>query len=129
MADIIQFTLKPKPSLPIEKVAERAREEVMGQWEKFVGKNRLNEYFVSCTTAYCREGVNYLEDLNALSAVEARIGLEPQVCAPGFGVDQTGWLAAFRMNGVVICTTYMPFETYARALNILLYLKVKRDLS
>jgi hypothetical protein len=79
---------------------------------------------------YCKGGVNYLEDLNELSSVEQKIHLEPQIVSPGFDVlgNALGWIAAFRLNGVIVSTPFMLNEGYARCFNILLFLKLKREL-
>lgn len=129
MANIIHFQPKAKVSKTVQDVSAAALEQIMPQWEQFARGNRLNEYFRQCTPAWSQIDADYIDDVSALAVIEQKIGLEPQVCAPGFGgPDQLGWIACFRLNGYVVCTTFMPTEGYARAMNILMFLKVKRDL-
>lgn len=133
MADIIDFKPRQKPALEkpsIERLSSDSVEEITAQWEKSASNNRLNEYFTLYTPAWSQPGVNYLDDLTALSVVEQKIGLEPQIIAPGFGIDNPlGWVAAFRMNGIIVATPFMMSETYARAFNVLLFLKLKREMT
>jgi hypothetical protein len=132
VADVIDITsrfkkLPPKPT--VEEIAQNAIEEIGGHWEKFASNNRLNDYFLQCVPTWAQPAVNYLEDLGALSVLELKIRLEPQIIAPGFSPDNAlGWVAAFRVNGIVIATPFMMSEQYARCFNILVFLKVRRDM-
>lgn len=132
MADIIDIASRRKPEVvkpTVREVADHSVEEIQGNWEKFARNNRLNEFFIQSIPTWGDATKNYLEDLNALSSVEMKIGLEPQVVAPGFSPDNSlGWLASFRINGQCITTSWMVSEQYARCFNILLFLKVKREL-
>lgn len=116
-----------KPS--IEELGNFAIEEIGSYWEKFASNNRLNDYFLQQTPLWSQSSINYLEDVTALGILEQKIGLDPQVIAPGFGTDQLGWVAAFRLKGIVIATPFMLSEAYARCFNILLFLKLKRDIT
>jgi hypothetical protein len=132
VAEIIDISTrfkKPAPKPTVTELAQFCADEILSHWEKFASNNRLNDYFTSSTPMYCKGGVNYLEDLNALSLVEQKIYLEPQVVAPGFNEKNAlGWIAAFRLNGVIVATPFMVSEQYARCFNILLFLKLKREL-
>jgi hypothetical protein len=132
MADVISFADHRKTPLEkptVQELIEFVTEEITGHWEKFASNNRLNEYFIQCTPSWSRAKVNYLQDLNALAGIEQKIKLEPQIIAPGFGIDNPlGWVAAFRLNGEVVATPYMLSEPYARCFNILLFLKLGREL-
>jgi hypothetical protein len=132
MAEIINIADRRKKTTvtpTVQEVAQFAIEEIDTHWGKFASNNRLNDYFVQYTPSWSQTNVNYLEDLTALSVLERKIHLEPQIIAPGFSPDNAlGWVAAFRMNGVVVATPFMMSEAYARCFNVLLYLKVKRDL-
>lgn len=134
MADIIDISTrfkKPQPKPTVTELAQFCADEILAHWEKFASNNRLNEYFLQSVPLWANQTVNYLEDLNALSAIEQKTYLEPQVIAPGFNEKQNalGWVAAFRLNGVVVATPFMVSEQYARCFNVLLYLKLKRELS
>lgn len=133
MADVIDISTrfrKPPPKPTVQELAQFCADEILSHWEKFASNNRLNDYFTSSTPMYCKGGVNYLEDLNALSLIEQKIYLEPQIIAPGFNEKQNvlGWVAAFRLNGVIVATPFMVSEGYARCFNVLLFLKLKREL-
>ena len=114
-----------KPTL--EQLIERATDEIKEQWQKFACNNRLNDYFLQRTSPWSQASTNYLENLNAVAVLEQKVKLEVQVVAPGFGY-QIGWVAAFRLNGILIVTPFMPSEAYARCFNILLFLKLWREL-
>lgn len=132
MAEIIDIASrrKPPPEKPsLESLASWCIEDIQGNWERFARNNRLNEFFVTSVPVWAQPNVNYLEDLNALSIIEQKIHLEPQLVAPGFSPDNAlGWIGAFRMNGIVVATPFMVNEQYARCFNILLFLKLKREL-
>lgn len=132
MAEIIDLASRrkvPPPKPTVTELAQFCADEILSHWEKFASNNQLNMYFTSSTPMYCKGAVNYLEDLNALSTIEMKIALEPQVIAPGFNEKNSlGWVAAFRLNGVIVATPFMVSEQYARCFNILLYLKLKREL-
>jgi hypothetical protein len=132
MADVIDITSRFKklpPAPTLEDIAAHAIDDITSNWEKFASNNRLNDYFLQCTPSWSLPEKNYLEDLGALSVMEQKIKMEPQTTSPGFSPDNAlGWIAAFRMNGKVIATPFMLSECYARCFNILLYLKIKREL-
>jgi hypothetical protein len=132
MADVIEISSfrKPKPTKPTtQELSVFCTDQIQQNWERFARGNQLNDFFISNLPSYAQPSVNYLEDLNALSGIEQKIGLEPQVCAPGVSPDNAlGWIAAFRVNGAMVATPFMPTEQYARCFNILLFLKLKREL-
>lgn len=132
MADVIDISTrfkKPPPKPTVAELAQFCTDEILSHWEKFASNNRLNDYFRSSTPMYSRSDVNYLEDLNALSLIEQRVHLEPQIIAPGFNDKNTlGWIAAFRLNGSIVVTPFMVNEGYARCFNVLLFLKLNREL-
>lgn len=128
MADIIQFdTIKRRAAPTVHELITQAAEWVMHDWEKFAKLNRLNDYFTSTASVWTREGVNYLEDLNAVSVIEQKIGMNIVVRSPLIS-EHMGWKASFPLQSTTVYTPEMPFETYARCFNILLFIKLKRDL-
>lgn len=132
MADVIDIASRRRAVsvLPtMQTLIAHCVEEIQSNWEKMARNNRLNDFFIQSTPSYSQPSINYLEDLNSLSAVEMKIGLDPQVIAPGFSPDNAlGWVSAFRMNGVVVATPFLVNEQYARCFNVLLFLKLKRTL-
>ncbi len=127
MAEIIQLSeRRKKPPLTIHEITEEAVDAISGDWERFARLNRLNDYFVDTAGIWVDEGVNYLNDLNAIASIESKVGVPVIIKAP-FG-PHLGWRASFSIKTGTVTTPDMPFETYARCFNVLLFLKLKRDL-
>jgi len=132
MAEVIDFAAaagkRKKPS--ITEIVGYCTDEILQDWARFATNNKLNEYFTSCIPTYCRFDVNYLDDLTSLSYIEAKAKIDVQVISPGFQTENVlGWIAATRVRGEVVATPPMVNENYARCFNILLYLKVKREVN
>lgn len=128
MNNVIDISSRRKKS--IQELSIFCIEEISKNWEYYAKNNRLNDYFISNTPNWGQENINYLYDLNALSNIEQKIKLEPNICAPGFeNVNSLGWVASFKMNEIILITPFMPAETYARAFLILLFLKLKREIA
>jgi hypothetical protein len=115
-----------KPSL--EQLIADCSEDLLGNWERFARNNRLNQFFISSVPTWVNQHINYLDNLTELSQLEIKVGLEPQVVSPGFTTENLGWIAAFRINGKVVSSPFMISECYARCFNVLMYLKLKREL-
>jgi len=132
MADILQFPPpKKRPELPtVAQLALDCSEEIDGNWEKFARNNRLNDYFVQSVPSWTQPTVDYLSDLNALSLIESKIGLNIGLFGPQtIDESQIGWLANFKINGIPVGTPFMMSEAYARCFNILLFLKLRREMT
>ena len=134
MADIITLAdhrKKPEEKLTIEQLASECVAAIAGDWERFARNNRLNDYFLQHTPQWTREKVDYLSDLSALSVIENKIGLGLYLVSPeaSASTSQLGWVAGFKLNGVRFETPPMAFEAYARCFNILLFLKLGRELT
>lgn len=128
MADRRKPVIIEKPS--VEQLAHECCDEIAGNWERFARNNRLNDYFVQSVPLWTTTGVDYLSDLNALSVIESKINLGVLISAPGVSnPNQIGWLAIFKMNDVNVGTPPMFSEAYARCFNILLFLKLGRELT
>lgn len=133
MAEIINLDdhRKPpqkKPSL--EELAVICSEEIAENWQRFAKNNRLNDYFKQSAPSYTKDDLVYVQDLNAISAIEARINLNLTLHAPqSIDESQLGWIADFKIGSAHVSTPFMPFETYARCFNILLFLKLSRELT
>lgn len=146
MGDVIDFARfqkragKPKHKLTLvptaqpaetqEQVTQFCVDEILAHWEKFAANNRLNEYFISCTPSWSSSTVNYLQNLEAISVIEQKIDLEPQITSPGFsgGEQYSGWGVQFKIAESIVSTPLMASECYARCFGILLFLKLKREL-
>jgi hypothetical protein len=121
---------KPVPKPTLEELAVTCSEEIAENWQRFAKNNRLNDYFVQSVPSWTSEGVNYLADLNAVSLIETKIKMTMSLHAPG-SIDsaQLGWIADFKVGEMKVCTPFMPFEAYARCFNILLFLKLGREMT
>ena len=114
----------------IEELAVECSEEISGNWERFARNNRLSDYFTQSTPSWSDPKGNYLSDLNALSVIESKINIVMALCSPGSnGASQIGWIASFKLNTVRVETPLMLSEAYARCFNILLFLKLGRELT
>jgi hypothetical protein len=135
MSNVISLDSRRKlaPVKPtVREIIEFCVEDILDHWEKFASNNRLNDYFIASVPSWTNQSINYLEDLTAVSIIEQKIDLPVQVVAPGFGPDEDpfpGWIASFRLNGEIITTPFMVSEVYARCFNIMLYLKIRRELT
>lgn len=101
-------------------------EDVLGDWQRFAVKNRLNEFIAGKlpTHAKGRPDDDYCNDLNILSKVETKLGMKVAVFYPGCTHNNTyGWLVAFhRGNEIYTTPPDMASEANARALNVVLCL-------
>lgn len=139
MADIIDFTAKrkqkaepaPKPAVTsIQDVAFDAVDFLLGDWEKFAKKNRLNDYFKQYFPNFidADSKVNYMRDLTELATLEGKIGPPIMVFFPGtIEPVQIGWVVRFKIADHEVSTPDMASECYARCFALLLYLKIKAD--
>lgn len=128
MGDLLQFVPKPKAkTASVQDLAAYSSEVIQLDWEKYSRSNKLNEYFIESTSAYADLAKVYTQDLNAVASLEDVIGLQAQILSPGFS-GQSGWLAGFRVQDQIVATPYFDTESYARCFNVLLYLKLKREL-
>ena len=133
MADIISLSdhrKKPEEKPTIETIVMSSLESIAGDWERFARNNRLNDYLRQAAPQWTKDNVDYLSDLNALSIIENKINLGLYlVSAEAAAKNQLGWVAGFKISGVRAETPPMAFEAYARCFNILLFLKVSREMT
>lgn len=124
MADVIDMAAHRKANAPtFEQLVLKCTEEISENWERFARNNRLSDYFIQSTPAWTEDGVDYLSDLNAISLLEKKINLLPTIRV------KTGWIAEFEVRDVAVQTPPMFTEQYARCFNILLFLKLGRELT
>ena len=127
MADVINLADRRKKEQPHPKqLVDSAVSVIMSDWERFAKSNRLNDYFTEAASVWTDQGVNYLSDLNAVSVIENKLGMDIVVKSPSLP-SHLGWRASFFHKSGTSTTPDMPFETYARCFNILLFIKLKRD--
>jgi hypothetical protein len=104
-------------------------DSIESDWLKMTKKNRLNDYFkASLATIIGNENDdNFMFDLNPVSRIESKIGLYPQVYAPGtLNPKQIGWIVQFFVGEERVSTPERAYETYARCFGILMYVRLKR---
>lgn len=132
MGDVVDlFPAKGLRAVPsVEALAARCGDDISEDWARFARNNRLNDYFLSCVPLWALPQLNYLSDLNAVATVEAKLGLSPIVNAPGTSAaSKLGWVAGFDTKDVRVETPVLMCEAYARCFNILLFLKLSRELT
>lgn len=102
-------------------------DEVIGEWQVYATRNRLNEFIHSKLPAKARmeSGADYLNDLNVISAVEQKLEMRVVMLYPGATLSNPyGWLVSFHVGKNVYSTSPdMASESSARALAVLLFLK------
>jgi len=127
MAEIIKLSDRRKKEQPsLQYLIDNAVELTSIEWEKFARLNRLNEYFLQKAGIWADNSISYMSDLTAISEIEQKLGMSIIVRSPF--QSNLGWRASFPTKSSMITTPDMPFETYARCFNIILFLKLKRDL-
>lgn len=130
MGDVIDMFSTRKTPPSVESLALKCVEEISDNWERFARNNRLNDFFLSSVPVWALPQLNYLSDLNAISVVENKLGLALILNSPGTSAaSKLGWVAAFETQGIRIETPVMMCEAYARCFNILLFLKLGRELT
>lgn len=128
VVNIADFRKKTVVTSP-QDIATFSADHVTSEWERFARSNKLAEFFSTSIGDRAKPFTNYLSNLTELSNLEQQIGLMPGIYAPGvIGAAQIGWRACFRFGEVLVETPDMAFEAHARCCNILIFLKVKREL-
>lgn len=102
--------------------------EVFENWTIYDQQNKLNDLFLQKISYLpIDKSEIFLQNLNSLSRIEAKIGLNVQVISPNFNNKQKsfGWISAFHCDGHLIATPFMASESLARTFAILLFLEIK----
>lgn len=97
-------------------------EDLMGEWQQAAVGNRLSEYIGKKIPAFARgpKMCDYVNDLNVISNVEAKLNMKLTIFFPTEG--QNGWLVATHVGDEVYSAPpNLPSEAMARALNIVLF--------
>jgi hypothetical protein len=136
MSNVVDFTARrqakvsPPPKIPtIFEINVEQVDALIGDWEKMVRANRLNDYFKTALPNVIGfdSTVNYMADLNEIARVEIKLGIGPVVFFPGNSEkNKLGWICEYKIGNDFIATPELMSECYARTFGILLYLKVKR---
>lgn len=131
---------KNRPDASVAKIKtkyqifEEACGDVLIEWQNYATKNRLNEYILSRLPSFSAAdySVDFVNDLNLLSAVEQKLGVSVAIFYPGCTLtNPNGWTVAFYYDGEEYkMPVSMPSEASARALNLMFYqafkVRVKR---
>jgi hypothetical protein len=131
MADVFVLAdhRKKAPPPPPRDVAMFCVAAIMDEWERFAKSNKLSDFVNSQLGSHAKPFINYLTNLNELSVIEQQLSLCPGILAPGInGPGQIGWRASFRFGDEIIETPDMAFEAHARAANILIFQKLRREM-
>lgn len=115
-------------------IFEEACGDVLIEWQNYATKNRLNEYILSRLPSFSAVdySVDFVNDLNLLSAVEQKLGVSVAIFYPGCTLtNPNGWTVAFYYDGEEYkMPVSMPSEASARALNLMFFqafkVRVKR---
>jgi hypothetical protein len=129
-----QAVAKPveKPKIRLcEQIIVDARCTILDDWRRHAKTNKLLQYFVFSLPIYTRQDVNYLNNMSEIVAIEKLMGYTPKVSVHGEnGFDVADFYSVTaKMGRYIISAPEMTSEEYARAIMILVYNKVKRDLS
>ena len=131
MTKIINLADFRKPvkekEIDLASLAQSCIDDISINWANAAKINRLNEFFLQSTAGYSSPDLNYISDLNHVSSLEHKIKLQLVLKSPQDGF--IGWVAGFAFGDVIIETAPVHFsENYARCFNILLFLKLNREL-
>lgn len=134
-AEIIDFSARlKKKEVPVPPENPTLRELshfcadcISEDWERAANSNRLSEFFIQSTKPHSNPNSSYLTDLNAISTIETAFGIHVFVRAPDDD-EPIGWIAGFKLQGEVFSTIEMFTEQYARCFNVLLFLKLRREM-
>lgn len=114
----------------LEALVVKCIDDISENWQRFAKNNRLNDFFLSCIPHWAIPQINYLSDINAISVIETKLGLSVIVNAPGTSPSsKLGWVAGFQIKDANVETPVMMCEAYARCFNIILFLKLSRELT
>jgi hypothetical protein len=127
MGNVINLFAKTKeenPPLSFSEIADYCKEALISDWEMYSKKNKLQEFIFASIVPYGDELEDYTCDLNALSLVELRIGISTSI----HKVD-SHWVAGFTVDDLLITTPRFGNEALARAFNILMFMKIRREVN
>jgi len=128
MGTVVNF---PKKQIDIKASTEKTPEGILEDLTLFWGehweKNSLNEFIFASAVPYGDAEADYLSNLNAISKLEELVGIKPSIYRVS-DLNFAGWVASFYWDGVEMTTPRFYTEAEARAFNVLLYLKLKRDI-
>lgn len=138
MSNVIDFTArrlakqKPPKTQTVNSLYQAALDFLLGDWQKMAKTNRLNDYFKRSISSTVDLGckVNYMSGLNDVATLEMNHQLFPIIYFPGtLKREQLGWIVSFKIGDTAVMTPELATEAYARCFAIMLFLKLKRDMT
>lgn len=96
--------------------------EIIDAWQRAAAKNKLNEFIRNNIPPRARgaDNANYVGDLNALADAELKLNMQVSILRQ----DEPTWLVGFTIDKEIYSAPpIMGYESYARALNILLFVE------
>lgn len=128
----VQKVVKAEP-LTNKEIFESVFEDVMHDWQVHAFKNGLNAHIRSKipTRALGAFNADYTGDLNVISSTEQKIGMRVSIICPDLSTaNSDDWVVGFHYEGeVYLAPKFMAAESYARALNILLFVEFSTRLN
>jgi hypothetical protein len=132
-SNVIDFTAKKiekqsSEPMTFETIVLESIDFLLGEWERNVRSNRLNEYFKNSIPSFVEKysRTNFMSDLTELAKLELNFNYSPIVYTP-YTLDpsQFGWMVSLKIGEHRVNTPDMANECYARAFALLMYMKIK----
>lgn len=114
-----------KESQSNSEIFEDVFADVIDEWQSHAARNALNEFIRKKIPVHARglDEVDFVGDLNVLAIAESKLGMRVAMLNPEVN-STSGWMVSFHLdNEMFAAPPNMASETYARALNILLYVE------
>lgn len=120
-------TPKPPATTPqtSQEIFEDVYSDIIDNWQSHAARNALNEFIRKKIPVHARglESSDFVGDLNVLAIAETKLGMRVAMLNPEVH-STNGWMVSFHLgNEMFAAPPIMASETYARALNILLYVE------
>jgi hypothetical protein len=99
--------------------------DTIDDWQSHAARNALNEFIRKKIPVHARgtDSVDFVGDLNVLAIAESKLGMRVAMLNPEVN-DTGGWMVSFHLGKEMFAAPpIMASETYARALNILLFVE------
>lgn len=118
----------PKPAKESQsngEIFEDVYSDIIDDWQSHAARNALNEFVRKKIPAHARglEQSDFVGDLNVLAIAETKLGMRVAMLNPEVHCTD-GWMVSFHLEDQMFAAPpIMASETYARALNIILYVE------
>lgn len=130
---IDMYSRQPISQLTPKQLFCEIYESILEMWYHHEDEDSLNAYITSCIPKkYAIKGADYRNDLNAISQLEASLGMVISILFPGVSEQNPdSIIISFYENDEVYSAHILPFEddqgtvlheSYCRALNVVIYI-------